>query len=101
MKIEKIQFENVRYNPEIGAFETLVKIHDRGQTFSYPAQVVAPLHAESGIIARGLAQAGQNAHKRKNASGTVRLHHATRVKSAVTNASQKSLLSRLLGNAAA
>lgn len=101
MKIEKIQFDNVRYNPEIGAFETLVKIHDQGQTFSYPAHVVAPLHAEFGIIARGLAQAGQNAHKRKDASGTVRLHHATPVKSAVASASQKSLLSRLLGNAAA
>ncbi len=99
MKIEKVQFDSVRYNPEISAFETLVKIHDHGQTFSYPAQVTAPLHAEYGIIARGLAQAARNAHK--NASGKTRLHHATPLKSVVADASQKNLLTRLLGNAAA
>ncbi|MEX1234301.1 MAG: hypothetical protein WEB56_04860 [Roseovarius sp.] len=99
MKIEKIQFDNVRYNPEIGAFETLVKIHDHGQTYSYPAQVAAPLHAEYGIIARGLAQAASKAHK--GASGKARLHHAEPPKAAMADASHKSLLSRLLGNAAA
>ena len=54
MKIDKIQFDKVRYNPETGAFETLVKIHDAGETFSYPASVTAPLHAEYGLIVRGL-----------------------------------------------
>lgn len=99
MKIDKIQFDNVRYNPEFGAFETLVKIHDHGQTFSYPASVAAPLHAEYGIIARGLAQAARSAHK--GAAGRTRLHHAAPLKAAIADASQKSLLSRLLGNAAA
>ncbi|PVA10543.1 hypothetical protein DC366_06445 [Pelagivirga sediminicola] len=99
MKIEKIQFENVRYNPEHGAFETLVKIHDGGDVFSYPAQVAAPLYAEYGLIARGLMQAARNAHKA--ATGGIRLQHATPTKAVVADASQKSLLSRLLGNAAA
>ncbi|SEK80451.1 hypothetical protein [Roseovarius nanhaiticus] len=99
MKIEKIQFDNVRYNPEIGAFETLVKIHDQGQTFSYPASVTAPLHAEYGLIVRGLAQAARKAHK--GTEGRTRLHHAAPLKAAIADASQKSLLSRLLGNAAA
>jgi len=99
MKIEKIQFENVRYNPEIGAFETLVRLHDQGQTFSYPASVAAPLHAEYGIIVRGLAQAARKSHK--NASGKTRLHHAPSMKAVLAEASQKSLLSRLLGNVAA
>ncbi len=99
MRIDKIQFDKVRYNPEIGAFETLVKIHDLGHTYSYPATVAAPLHAEYGIIARGLAQAASKSHK--NAAGKTRLHHAAPVKAAITDASNKSLLSRLLGNAAA
>jgi hypothetical protein len=91
MKIEKIQFDNVRYNPERGAFETLVKIHDGGQIFSYPAHVVAPLYAEYGLIARGLAQTAGKAHK--TARCGTRLHHAPRLKA--------SLLNRLPGNAAA
>lgn len=99
MKIEKIQFDDVRYNPEIGAFETLVKIHDQGQTFSYPASVAAPLHAEYGLIVRGLSQAARKAHK--GASGRTRLHHAGPTKAIVADASQQSLLSRMLGNAAA
>ncbi len=103
MKIEKIRFDNVRYNPEFGAFETLVKIHDRGQTYSYPAQVTAPLHAEVGLIVRSLAQMASKAHKsgHKAAKGITRLHHAAPTKSAIADASQKSLLSRLLGHAAA
>ena len=99
MKIEKIQFDNVRYNPECEAFETLVKIHDGGHTYSYPARVAAPLHAEYGLIVRNLAQAGRKAHK--SAKGGTRLAHAARAKAAVADASQISLLSRLLGGAAA
>ncbi len=99
MKIDKIQFENVRYNPEFGAFESLVKIHDQGETFSYPAQVAAPLHAEYAIIVRGLMQAARNTHKKS--TGNTRLHHAAPLKVAAVDASQQSLLTRLLGNAAA
>ncbi len=103
MKIEKIRFDNVRYNPEFGAFETLVKIHDRGQTYSYPAQVAAPLHAEPGLILRSLAQDASRVHKsrRGSAKDITRLHHAAPLKAVVADASQKSLLHRLLGNAAA
>ncbi|MCQ0090965.1 hypothetical protein [Roseovarius sp. M141] len=103
MKIEEIRFDNVRYNPEFGAFEALVKIHDRGQTYSYPAQVTAPLHAEYGLIVRNLAQAAGRAHKsgRRDTKDITRLHHAAPLKSAIADASQKSLLSRLLGQAAA
>lgn len=99
MKIEQIQFDNVRYNPEHGAFETLVKIHEDGEAFSYPAQVAAPLHAEYGLVARGLAQSARKAHR--TAKGGTRLHHAAPVKRAAVDDSQKSLLSRVLGGAAA
>lgn len=98
MKIEQIQFDNVRYNPEHGAFETLVKIHEDGEAFSYPAQVAAPLHAEYGLVARGLAQSARKAHRA--AKGT-RLHHAAPVRTAAVDDSQKSLLIRVLGGAAA
>lgn len=99
MKIEKIQFDNVHYNPERGAFESLVKIYDDGQSFSYPAEVAAPLHAEYGLIVRGLAQAARKAHRAGR--GGIRLHHAAPIKAALAEASRKSMLSRLLGNAAA
>ncbi len=99
MKIEKIQFDDVRYNPGCEAFETLVKIHDGGRTYSYPARVAAPLHAEYGLIVRNLAQAGRQAHD--SAKGGTRLVHAVRAKAAGADASQTSLLSRLLGCAAA
>lgn len=99
MKIEKIQTDNVRYNPAAEAFETLVKIEDRGQTYSYPARVAAPLHAEYGLIVRNLAQAARKAHR--SATGGTRLAHAARTRTAAADASQTSLLSRLLGGAAA
>ena len=99
MKVDKIRFDNVRYNPEFGAFEALVKIHDGGEVFSYPARVAAPLHAEYGIIVRGLMQAAKITHK--GGDGKMRLHHSAPSKVAAVDASQQSLLTRLLGGAAA
>jgi len=61
--------------------------------------VAASLHTEYGIIVRGLAQAARNAHR--NAAGKTRLHHAVSFRTAVADASQNSLLTRLLGHAAA
>lgn len=80
MKIDRIQFDAVRYTPENGAFETLVRIHDQGQVFSYPAQVVAPIDADFAFVARRLTQAAHRAHK--FASGQTRLHHAAPLKAA-------------------
>lgn len=80
MKTDRIQFDAVRYTPENGAFETLVRIHDQGQVFSYPAQVAAPINADFTLIARRLTQAAQHAHK--CASGQTRLHHAAPLEAA-------------------
>jgi len=62
MKTEKLHLSDVRYNPEREAFEALVRIHDAGETFSYPCEVKAPLHAEFSLIARGLAKKAQHMH---------------------------------------
>ena len=54
MLIEKLGFDDVRYNPELSAFEALVQIREEGEVYSYPVHVLAPLHAEFNVIANGL-----------------------------------------------
>ncbi|UXX82025.1 hypothetical protein [Roseovarius pelagicus] len=100
MQIEKIQFDDIRYNPEIGAFETLVRVHDGGQGYSYPVRVAAPLHAEYGLIARGLSEAARRAHRRGNPM--LRLAHAAPTPQTDTTVqASNSLLDRLFGARAA
>lgn len=98
MKTERIQFDDVRYNPERGAFETLVRLHDDGRIYTYPCHVSAPLHAEFGVIARGLDEAARRAHKGRNPGlRSVRAQN----RPAPTPVRPLSLLDRLLGNVAA
>lgn len=75
MRTEKLQLSDVRYNPERSAFEAIVRIHDRGDSFEYPTHVTAPLQAEFGLVARGLVEKAHRAHR----SGTpsLRLRKAT------------------------
>lgn len=98
MKIARIQFGDVRYNPERGAFETLVRIYDDGQTYSYPSHVCAPLNAEFRVIARGLSEAARLAHGAKKP-----VLRSLRAQSAPLPAPARtmSLFHRLLGNVAA
>lgn len=79
MQIEKIEFDQIRYNPEHGAFEALVKIHDAGETFTYPARLCAPIHAEFDRIARGLVQTAAQAHTAPEPG--LRLHRAPQARS--------------------
>lgn len=101
MQIEKIQFDKVRYNPERGAFETLVVLHDDGKTYSYPVQLSAPLNAEYAFVARGLAEAARRAHL----SGTsgLRARRKTERRVAVPSGPGHvtTLMERLLGHVAA
>lgn len=106
MQIEKIQFEDIRYNPEIGAFETLVRVHDGTRDYSYPVHMTAPLHADYGIVTRGLAEAARRAHRRGKPA--LRLAHAAQSARADADAPAQataqtggSLLDRLFGNRAA
>ncbi len=59
---EKLRIADIRYNPERVGFEALVTIHDRGQTFRYPAFLSAPLHAEFTLVARGLTEKALKSH---------------------------------------
>jgi hypothetical protein len=63
MTIDKLRFDQIRYNPERGAFEALVHVHDDGDLFVYPAHVIAPLHADFSLIAQGLAQRAASRHR--------------------------------------
>ena len=63
MHTEKLHLDDIRYNPELGAFEALIRIHDAGTIYSYPVYAAAPLHAEFGFIARSLAEKAQRKHR--------------------------------------
>ncbi|WP_299845610.1 hypothetical protein [uncultured Roseovarius sp.] len=75
MRTEKLQLSDIRYNPEYSAFEAIVKIHDRGESYEYPTHIVAPLQAEFSLIARGLVEKAHRAHQ--NETPTLRLRKAT------------------------
>lgn len=62
MRTEKLQLSDIRYNPEHSAFEAIVRIHDRGESYEYPTHVLAPLQAEFGLIARGLVEKAHRSH---------------------------------------
>ncbi|QYX56916.1 hypothetical protein K1T73_00400 [Roseovarius sp. SCSIO 43702] len=65
MQIEKIEFDQVRYNPEVGAFETLIRVREEGRTYSYPTSVTATLYEEFDVIARRLTERAAKAHRAK------------------------------------
>lgn len=71
MQIEKVKFDDIRYNPEFSAFEANVLVEEQGKRFFYPVSVKAPLNAEFSVIARGLAQKAAQAHR--TPSGNLRL----------------------------
>lgn len=62
MTSDCLNLGEIRYNPELAAFEALVRILDNGDVFSYPVQLHAPLQADFSVIARGLTQKARNAH---------------------------------------
>ena len=63
MTVDILNLGDIRYNPEQAAFETLVRILDDGDVFSYPVQLRAPLQADFDIIAHGLTQKARHAHE--------------------------------------
>jgi len=65
MHIEKLEFDAIRYNPELEAFEAAVRIHDSGHIFRYPVHLKAPLNADYALIARGLTQKASSKHLKK------------------------------------
>lgn len=69
MQVEKLALEDIRYNPELGAFEAAVQIRENGESFSYPAYLLAPLHADFELIARGLTQKALRAHRSDKGHG--------------------------------
>ncbi|WP_306113005.1 MULTISPECIES: hypothetical protein [unclassified Roseovarius] len=74
MRTDKLQLSDVRYNPERSAFEAIIRVHDRGETYEYPTHLVAPLQAEFALIARGLVEKAHRAHK--SASPALRMRKA-------------------------
>ena len=63
MRIESLNIQNVRFNPEEGAFEALVGLTESGQSYSYPVQVKAPLNAEYGFVTKRLANRAKAMHR--------------------------------------
>ena len=63
MRIEKLKIADIRYNPEREGFEAIVTVHDGGLAWRYPSFVPAPMHAEFGLLARGLTSRAVAAHR--------------------------------------
>ena len=63
MLIEKLGFDDVRYNPELSAFEALVQIREEGEIYSYPVHILAPLHADFNVISKGLTDKALRVHR--------------------------------------
>lgn len=63
MKTEKLEFAAIRYNPELEGFEAAVRIHEEGVIFTYPVYLRAPLEAHYSLIAAGLTEKAQVAHR--------------------------------------
>jgi hypothetical protein len=80
MHIETLRISDVRYNPERGAFEALVTVHDGQTVFRYPAHVTAPLHAGFALISRGLVEQATAQHR--SARPGLRMRVATATNSA-------------------
>jgi hypothetical protein len=82
MQIEKLEFDAIRYNPELEAFEAAVRIHESGHIFRYPVHLKAPLNAEYAFIARGLTHKASLRHT----------HKAHDLRSSLTEAAQSSAI---------
>ena len=65
---ETLEYDTIRYNPEIEGFEAAVRIRDKAWAYSYPVQLKAPLHADYAMVARGLIQKAREQHS-SGASG--------------------------------
>ncbi|WP_135507344.1 hypothetical protein [Roseovarius aestuariivivens] len=63
MQAETLEFDAIRYNPELQGFEAEIRIRDGAETLSYPAFIRAPLTADYALVARGLTQKALALHK--------------------------------------
>ncbi len=75
MRIEKLKFDDIRYNPELCAFEAKVQIDEDGERYVYPVYKMAPLYADFAFVARGLTEKALQAHRHAPAR-EIRLHRA-------------------------
>ena len=76
MRVEKLYMDDLRYNPELSAFEAIVTISEAGERFAYPVHKLAPLHADYALIAKGLTEKAMQAHRHAPARD-LRLRRAT------------------------
>jgi hypothetical protein len=101
METRKLTLDEIRYNPERGAFEAQVRIRQGDDWFSYPAQVCAPLHADYAHVMRGLVADAETAHRGKRAGLRLRLAPAPALDAPMARASTMAQLQRKLGGMAA
>ncbi|GAA6189729.1 hypothetical protein [Litorivita sp. NS0012-18] len=63
MHTEKLQLNDVRYNPALSAFEANVTLYERGEAYIYPCQMAAPMDAPFRALADGLCERALRQHK--------------------------------------
>ena len=75
MIVDGLGFNDVRYNPELAAFEALVYIREGKEIFAYPVYLPGPLNADFSVICEGLTEKAIRSHSGK-AACDMRLHRS-------------------------
>ncbi len=70
MTAETISLHNVRYNPELGAFEALARTDDSTVLYTYRVHMKARPQAGFARVMRGLTERARDAHRRAAPSRT-------------------------------
>ena len=68
MSNPKIQLSDLRYNPELSAFQARAAVHEDGVTYVYPMHVCAPLTAEFENIVGKLSTKTRQIHAKRSTS---------------------------------
>lgn len=63
MQTDTLKCETIRYNPEIGAFETVVELHEAGGVYAYPVHLPGPLTADYAWVTNGLLERARAIHR--------------------------------------
>ena len=64
MTDETLSLHNVRYNPEMGAFEARARVNESGVLYAYPVHMKTKPQTGFNRVMRGLSARAHEAHRR-------------------------------------
>lgn len=75
MKDTRTRISAIRYNPAERTFEASVTLYDRGEAFTYPVSLRAPMTTEYEDISRSITELALRRHARRDSG--LHSHHRT------------------------